>query len=60
MLQVLLKFHFNKNINNIYIWLTLLILIITLTFSAYIFGDFYTHVNDYINQYINLITRNKK
>jgi len=54
MLQIILKFHYNKNIKNIFIWLMLLILIVTLAFSAYTYGDLYTHINDYINMYINL------
>ena len=54
MLQVILKFHFNKNINNIYIWLTLSILILALAFSAHTYGDLYTHIDSYVNMYINL------
>ena len=54
MLQVMLKFHFNKNINNIYIWLALSVLIFALAFSAYTFGDLYTHIDSYVNMYINL------
>jgi hypothetical protein len=57
MLQIMLKFYFNKNINNIYIWLTLLILILNLAFAAYIFEDLHTNIDNYVNMYINL--RNK-
>ena len=57
MFQVILKFHFNKNINNIYIWLVLLILIVALAFAAYTYGDLYIHIDSYVNMYINL--RNK-
>jgi len=55
MLQIMLKFHYNKNINNIYIWLVLLGLILALALAAYIYGDLYTHINDYVSIYINLI-----
>ena len=41
----------------IYIWLCLLIIILTLAFAAHIYGDLYTHINSYVNMYINL--RNK-
>lgn len=57
MLQVMLKFHFNNNIKNIYIWLALSVLIFDLAFSAYILGDLYTQIDSYVNMYINL--RNK-
>jgi len=57
MLQVMLKFHFNKNIKNIYIWLALSVLIFALAFSAYTFGHLDTQIDSYVNIYINL--RNK-
>jgi hypothetical protein len=53
LLQVLLKFHFNKYINSIYIWLSLLVLILTLAFAAHTYGDLYTHIDGYVNMYIN-------
>jgi hypothetical protein len=53
-LQVILKFHYNKNINNIYIWLTILVLILTLAFTAYTLGDLYSHIDSYVNMYIKL------
>jgi len=52
MLQITLKFYYNKNINNIYIWLALSVLILTLAFAAYTYGDLYTHLD--VNMYINL------
>jgi len=54
MLQITLKFYYNKNINNIYIWLALSVLILTLAFAAYTYGDLYTHLDNYVNMYINL------
>jgi len=53
-LQILLKFHFNKNIKNIYIWLMLLVLILALAFSAHTYGDLYAHINNYVNIYNNI------
>src|SRR5208337_2382021 len=38
----------------------LLILIVTLAFSAYTYGDLYTHINEYINMYINLKNKKKR
>jgi hypothetical protein len=50
---VMLKFNSNKNINNIYIWLIFIILILTLAFSAYTYNDLYTNIDNYVNTYIN-------
>lgn len=50
---VMSKFHLNKNVNNIYIWLTILILILTLAFSAYTFNELYTNLNSYVKLYLN-------
>jgi sterol desaturase/sphingolipid hydroxylase (fatty acid hydroxylase superfamily) len=49
----MLKFHFNKNVHNIFIWLLILILIITLAFSAYTYNELYTNINSYVNMYLN-------
>lgn len=51
--QIVFKFHFNKTVNNIYIWLMLLILILTLAFSAYTYNDLYTNIDSYVYTYIN-------
>ncbi len=51
--QIVFKFHFNKSVNNIYIWLMLLILILTLAFSAYTYNDLYTNLDSYVYTYIN-------
>ncbi|SRR5258706_9952299 len=53
-IQVMLKFHFNKNIGNIYILLMLLVLILALAFSAHTYGDLYVHINNYVNIYNNI------
>lgn len=50
---LLAKFHFNKNVNNIYIWLIVLILILTLALSAYMLNDLNTNINNYVNIYLN-------
>lgn len=48
---LLRKFHFNKDISNIYIWILVVILIITLAFSGYIFNELYTNLDSYVNIY---------
>lgn len=53
-LQVIFKFHLSKNTNNIYIWLTILVLILTLAYTAYTYGDLYTHLNSYVKMYIDI------
>ena len=52
-LLIILKLHFNKNIKTIYIWLAILVLIITLALSAHSYGDLYTHIDTYVNAYVN-------
>ena len=52
MLLIISKFHLNKNINNAYIWLMLLILIFSIAISAYMFNDLYTNINNYIYMYL--------
>jgi len=47
----------NKKMSTIYIWLTLIIIIMGLYYSAYTLYDLYTNIDSYINVYINL--RNK-
>lgn len=54
LLQIIFKFHLHKDINNIYIWLVLLLLILSLAFSAYTYADLYTNVDSYVNIYNNL------
>lgn len=56
-LQVVLKLHYNKDISHVYIWLALSVFVLSLGFAAYTYGDLYTHINSYVNMYINL--RNK-
>jgi hypothetical protein len=54
---VILKFNFKVNIKNIYIWLAISMLILTLAFTAYTFGDLYAHTGSYVKMYLFL--RNK-
>jgi hypothetical protein len=42
---------FNRKTTTIYIWLLVLILIVTLTYSAYISNDLYTNLDNYIYTY---------
>ena len=49
---LLYKFYFNKEIKNIYIWILLIMLIITLNLSASIFNELYTNIDSYVNIYI--------
>jgi len=48
------KFHLNRSVNNIYIWLLILTLILTLAFTAYIFNDLFLNINNYVKTYLNL------
>lgn len=45
---------FNNKINNIYIWLTLILLVLVLAFSAYTYGDLYANIDTYVSMYLNL------
>jgi len=51
---IFLKFQLNKSIKNIYIWLLIFILILTLTFSVYIINDLIINVNSYVKFYLSL------
>lgn len=51
---VIWKFHFNKNINNIFIWLAVIMLILALAFISFTFGDLYFHLDGYVKMYISL------
>jgi hypothetical protein len=51
---IFFKFQLNKGIKNVYIWLLILILILTLAFSAYIFNDLGLNINNYVKTYLNL------
>jgi hypothetical protein len=48
---VYFRFHLNKNMNSIYIWILIILLIVTLAYSAYISGELYTNIDSYINIY---------
>jgi phosphoglycerol transferase MdoB-like AlkP superfamily enzyme len=52
MLLTMLKFHYNKKIKNLFVWLVLLTLMVTLAFMAYTFEDLYTNIDTYVNIYI--------
>ena len=54
---LMFKFHFNENINSIYIWLLIFTLILILAFAGYSYGNLYTNINSYVNMYINLINK---
>jgi hypothetical protein len=44
----------NKKMNNVYLWLILLLLIIGLSISAYVSGDLYNDLDTYINMHNSL------
>lgn len=48
---LLLRFHFNKEIRTIYIWLLIILLIIALAYSVYMSGELHTNVDSYVNIY---------
>lgn len=52
---LLYRFNFYKKINNIYIWILLIVLIITLAYSAYISHELYTNIDSYVFLYNSLI-----
>ena len=54
MVQIIFKFHFNKDINSIYIWLLILALIVTLALSGYISNDLYDNLDNYVYTYSNI------
>jgi hypothetical protein len=51
---IMLKFHSSKNIKNLYIWLILITLIISLALSAYTCNDLYTNIDNYVYIYLNI------
>jgi hypothetical protein len=48
------KFHLEKGVSNILIWILIILLILDLSFSAYIYNDLYTNIDSYVNMYINM------
>ena len=56
-LLLTLKFYYDKNIKDIFIWLIFIILIISIGYNAYIYGELYANINNYITIYINLINK---
>jgi hypothetical protein len=53
-LILLYRFHFNKEISNIYIWLLVILLVLTLAFSVYISNELYTNLDNYVFTYNSL------
>jgi hypothetical protein len=51
------RFHYNKTVNTVYIWVLLVILITLLAYSGYISGELYTNIDSYVNIYNNLKTK---
>nr|YP_010164156.1 hypothetical protein K8J96_mgp22 [Metarhizium album]QRK27504.1 hypothetical protein [Metarhizium album] len=52
-LQFIIKFHLDIKIKNTYIWLLILILIVSLMGSAHFYEYLYNHINDYVCIYMN-------
>ena len=50
---LLYKFHLNKEISTVYIWVLILILIIILVYSVYISSELYTNLDNYVYTYSN-------
>lgn len=48
MIFTYLKFHLNREVNNKYIWLLLLIIVVTISYSAYTYGDLYSNIDSYV------------
>jgi L-asparagine transporter-like permease len=51
---LLYRFHFNREISSIYIWLLIILLVLTLAYSVYISGELYTNLDSYIYTYNSL------
>jgi hypothetical protein len=54
---LLIKFHFNRKISTVYIWLLVVLLIIAIAYSAYIGSDLYSNIDSYVNIYNNNIKK---
>jgi hypothetical protein len=48
------KFNLEKSVSNTIIWILIILLILDLAFSAYIYNDLYTNIDSYVNMYINM------
>jgi len=53
-LQLIQLFHLKKDISNTIIWILIVLLILNLAFSAYIFNDLYTNIDNYVNMHISM------
>ena len=53
-LQLIQLFHLKKNISYTIIWILIVLLILDLAFSAYIFNDLYTNIDNYVNMHISM------
>lgn len=52
-LQFIQLFHFKKDVSNTIIWILIVLLILDLAFSAYIFNNIYTNIDNYVNMHIS-------
>jgi hypothetical protein len=52
-LLLIRKFHLQKGMSNTFIWILIVLLILDLAFSAYIYNDLYTNIDSYVNVHIN-------
>ena len=50
---LLFRFHYNKEINTIYIWFLVITLIVGLAFSTYVVSELYINLDSYVNIYNN-------
>ena len=53
-LVLIRKFHLEKSVSNILIWILIILLILELAFSAYIYNDLYTNIDSYVNMLISM------
>ena len=54
---LLFRFHYNRKVSTVYIWVLLVTLITLLAYSSYISGELYTNTDSYVNIYNNLRTK---
>lgn len=53
-LVLIRKFNLEKSVSNTLIWILIMLLLLDLAFSAYIFNDLYTNIDSYVNMHINM------
>jgi hypothetical protein len=53
-LSLIWKFYLKKSISNTIIWILIVLLILDLAFTAYIYNDLYTNIDSYVNMHLSM------